>query len=106
MMLSQSRKGFVVLAMLALSVPLAATGQTDQAVPINCATAEGDIRALSSEKKYAQDQVVRNVASVTPAGALLGIVTGTEGKRLEMLSGDYEKKIDERIQAIEETCGL
>ena len=73
--------------------------------PINCSTAEGDIRALNSEKEHAQKQKLRNVASITPAGALFGIVTGTEGERLEMLTGDYEKKIDERIAAIEAKCG-
>ncbi|MEM1362667.1 MAG: hypothetical protein AAGF94_13275 [Pseudomonadota bacterium] len=103
---SLPRTGAIALTLIALSLPLDASAQTETAVPINCATAEGDIRALNSEKKYAQDQVVRNVASVTPAGALVGIVTGTEGKRLEMLSGDYEKKIDERIQAIQDACDL
>ncbi len=74
--------------------------------PINCATAEGDIRALKAEKKHAQDQKLRNVASITPAGALLGIVTGTEGKRLQMLTGEYEKKIDARISETEAQCDV
>ncbi|SLN31090.1 hypothetical protein ROA7450_01374 [Roseovarius albus] len=74
--------------------------------PINCATAEGDIRALKAEKKHAQDQIVRNVASITPAGALLGLITGTEGKRLQMLTGEYEKKIDARIAETESQCNI
>ncbi len=73
--------------------------------PINCSTAEGDIRALNAEKEHAKKQGLLNVAAITPAGALLGLATGTEGKRLEMLTGDYQKKIDERIAAINAKCG-
>lgn len=72
--------------------------------PINCATAEGDIRALMSEKDYAQKQQAKSVLAVTPAGALFGIVTGTEQTRLQVLSGDYEKQIDARIAAIKAQC--
>lgn len=74
--------------------------------PVNCATAEGDLRAIASEKKHAQDQQVESVVSILPAGALLGLVTGTENKRLEMLSGDYVKQLDERAAEIRATCNV
>ncbi|MCV6585343.1 MAG: hypothetical protein OIF47_07395 [Marinibacterium sp.] len=95
-----------VMAMGLCMAGAGVAGADTAAQPINCSTAEGDIRALNSEKKHAQDQKLRNVASITPAGALLGIVTGTEGKRLEMLTGDYEKQIDARIDAIQTKCGI
>lgn len=74
--------------------------------PVNCATAEGDLRAIAAEKKHAQDQQLESVISVTPAGALLGLVTGTEHKRLQMLSGDYVKELDDRAAEIKSTCGV
>lgn len=74
--------------------------------PVNCATAEGDLRAIAAEKKHAQDQQVESVVSILPAGALLGLVTGTEDKRLSMLSGDYVKALDERAAEIKSTCGV
>ncbi len=74
--------------------------------PVNCATAEGDLRAIAAEKKHAQDQQLESVISVTPAGALLGLVTGTEHKRLQMLSGDYVKELDARAAEIKSTCGV
>ncbi|WP_420584091.1 hypothetical protein [Ruegeria sp.] len=74
--------------------------------PVNCATAEGDLRAIAAEKKHAQDQQVESVAALTPAGALLGLVTGTEHKRLSMLSGDYVKALEEREAEIKTKCGL
>ena len=74
--------------------------------PINCATAEGDIRVLNSEKTHVAEQVIKGVTAILPAGAVLGILTGTEGKKLEIATGDYNKKIDKRIADIKSTCGL
>ncbi len=82
----------------------AATGSERH--PVNCATAEGDLRAIASEKKHAEDKQLESVAAITPAGALLGLVTGTEQKRLQMLSGDYIKQLDARAAEIKETCNL
>ena len=82
----------------------AATGSERH--PVNCSTAEGDLRAIASEKKHAEDKQLESIAAITPAGALLGLVTGTEQKRLQMLSGDYIKQLDARAAEIKETCNL
>ncbi len=74
--------------------------------PVNCATAEGDLRAIAAEKKHAEDQQVESVISITPAGALLGLATGTENKRLKMLSGDYVTQLDDRAAEIKSTCNV
>ncbi|MEM1006345.1 MAG: hypothetical protein AAF496_13270 [Pseudomonadota bacterium] len=74
--------------------------------PINCATAEGDLRAIAAEKTHAEDQQVESVTAITPAGALLGLITGTENKKLQMLSGDYVQALDDRSAEIKATCGI
>ncbi|SDW46862.1 hypothetical protein SAMN05444358_101913 [Ruegeria halocynthiae] len=74
--------------------------------PVNCSTAPGDLRAIAAEKKHAEDQQVESVVSILPAGALLGLVTGTENKHLKMLSGDYIKQLDARAAEIKSTCGI
>jgi len=74
--------------------------------PVNCATAEGDLRAIAAERKHAQAQQAESILAITPAGALLGLVAGTEQKRLKMLSGAYIEKLDARAAEIKETCGL
>lgn len=107
------------LAMLsfAISAPLVAVAQTQSAqanddgipaatAPINCATAEGDIRALNGEKDYAKTHRLQEATALVPSGMLLGIVTGTESKKLQMLSPEYTKHIDARIAAIEAKCGI
>ena len=91
--------------LVALSVP-ATADETLKRHPINCATAEGDLRAIAAEKKHAEDKQLESVAAITPAGALLGLVTGTENKRLQMLSGDYIKQLDARSAEIKAKCGV
>ena len=95
--------GLICIGLGVLSQPVIAETKRH---PINCTTAEGDLRAIASEKKHAETQQAESVIAVTPAGALLGLVTGTENKRLKMLSGDYIKELDDRAAQIKSTCGV
>ena len=73
--------------------------------PINCATSEGDIRVLQSEKAHVARQVVAGVTSLVPAGIVMGVVTQTVGTKFRVATGEYNQKIDERITAIKSKCG-
>jgi hypothetical protein len=73
--------------------------------PVNCATAEGDMRVLQSEREHAQKSSAMGITAITPSGALIGLITGTEKRHLQMLNGDYIKHIDEAIARIEQACG-
>ena len=74
--------------------------------PINCATAEGDIRLLQHEKSHVSDQMAAGVTSIVPAAAVVGLITGTEGEKLKIASGDYNRRIDARIAEIKQECGV
>lgn len=95
-----------------LAVALLAAGcamqeqQTMQSLkqPINCATAEGDIRVLQSEKAHAASQIAQGLTALAPAGIVVGVLTGTEGTKLRVAAGDYNTQIDQRIAAIKSTC--
>lgn len=73
---------------------------------INCRTAEGDIRVLQSEKATAVQQLAEGVTAITPAGIVLGAVTGTEGTKAQVATGEYNQMIDQRIAEIRRKCGL
>jgi hypothetical protein len=73
---------------------------------INCATAEGDIRMLQNDKAHVAQQVAMGVTAIAPAGLVLGVVTGTEQTKLQVASGDYNSRIDQRIAEIKRTCRL
>ena len=74
--------------------------------PISCATAEGDLRALQGEKTNAAQQALSGVTAIAPAGIVLGLLTGTEGTKIRVATGDYNKMIDQRIADIKATCGV
>ena len=78
----------------------------DVAQPINCATAEGDIRVLESEKAHVGQEMAAGVYTFVPAAIVYGIATGTEEERLEVAGGEYNEKIDAKISEIKFACGL
>ena len=80
--------------------------QQDEKKPVNCATAEGDIRALKSEKVHATQQLAAGITAIVPIGLVAGVATGTEGTKAQMATGEYNKKLDEKITEIKMQCGL
>ena len=74
--------------------------------PVNCATAEGDLRVLQSEKTHVAQQILEGITSLTPAGAALGILTLTETTKWKVAVGEYNKMIDKRMAEIKAECDL
>jgi hypothetical protein len=73
---------------------------------VNCATADGDIRVLQSERSHVAEQIAMGVTAIYPASLLVGLVTGTEGTKIKVATGEYNKMIDQKIAEIKSTCGL
>ena len=106
------RTGKIVLV-ICLMISLMACASKDQKKveqemkqPINCATAEGDIRVLKHEKAHVTQQIAEGVTSIAPPGIILGEITGTQETKLKVGTGDYNKMIDKRIAEIKEKCGV
>ena len=103
---------FSILTVVAASIVLVA-GCTDTkqikrdlSKQINCAHAEGDIRVLQSEKAHVAKQVLSGITAITPAGAALGIITGTEKAKLQVATGHYNRLLDDKIAEIKTVCRL
>ena len=86
--------------------PITQQEKQDIAKPINCATAEGDIRVLQSEKAHVAQQIANGITAIVPAGAVIGILTGTEGDKMKVASGDYNSMIDKKIAEIKQQCNV
>ena len=78
----------------------------DHPAPVNCATAEGDLRVLQSEKTHVGERIAEGATAIYPAGLILGVVTWTEPTKIEVAIGKYDDKLDERMALIEKTCGI
>lgn len=77
-----------------------------QAQPINCNTAQGDLRMLRHEKAHLAEEVAMGVTAIYPASLVVGVVTGTEKTKLQVATGEYNRMIDEKMAAIQSECGL
>jgi hypothetical protein len=98
----------IVCTMLLLTACVGKEKRVEQGMkqPVNCATAEGDIRTLQHEKAHVTKQIAAGVSAIAPAGAVLGIVTGTEGTKFRVAIGTYNKRIGQRIAEIKRNCGV
>ena len=79
-------------------------GEADAKKPVNCATAEGDIRALQSEKAHASQQLAAGITAIVPISLVVGVATGTEGTKAKVATGDYNKMLDDKITEIKLEC--
>jgi hypothetical protein len=80
--------------------------QQAKTMPVNCATAQGDIAMLQKEKVSAAQQAATGVSTIAPIGAVAGFLTGTEGEKAQVSTGDYNKALDQAIARIKSTCGI
>ncbi|MBW2201886.1 MAG: hypothetical protein JRF71_13815 [Deltaproteobacteria bacterium] len=101
-----------VLICLAFSVTGYAKAKSDKEVmeemkqPINCSTAEGDLRMLEHEKAHVAKQIANGVMAIVPISAVIGIITGHEKIKIKVATGEYNKLIDKRIAEIKAHCGI
>jgi hypothetical protein len=81
-------------------------GEMDAKMPINCPSAEADIRVLKSEKTHASQQLATGVTTIVPIGLFTSAVTGKTGQDVKVATGDYNKMLDKKIAEIQQTCGV
>ncbi len=74
--------------------------------PVNCATARSDVQTLENEKTNVAQQVASGATAIVPVGLVMGILTGTEGTKISVATGEYNKAIDKRIKQIEMECRI
>jgi hypothetical protein len=80
--------------------------QLAKPAPINCATAQGDLRMLQKEKADVAQRILEGVTAVYPASLVIGTVAGIEKTKYQVAIGDYNDMIDKRIAEIKQTCGI
>ncbi len=75
-----------------------------QTMPINCATAPGDLRVLNSEKASTASKIGNGISMVAPIGLVEGLLTRTEKTKYEVTTGEYNKALDTKISQIKAAC--
>ncbi len=94
--------GLVVLSGCAMQEKKEAAAA--QAMPINCASAPGDLRVLNSEKATTASRIGNGISMIAPIGLVEGLVTGTEKTKYQVSTGEYYKALDTKIAQIKAAC--
>jgi hypothetical protein len=92
--------------LIACAGPISKTAKQDMAQAVDCGTAEGDLRVLESEKAHVGKEIANGVLSIAPPALVLGLVTRTEGDKIKVATGQYNKALDKKIAEIKQECGL
>jgi hypothetical protein len=74
--------------------------------PVNCSTAQMDIQALEEDKVSKFTEAASGLSYALPTTIIMGAITGTGGAKYDVGTGDYNRKIDERIDRIRATCKM
>lgn len=103
-------------ALLASCASIEEAKERDEALasPVNCSTAQGDLRILQGEKVHVEEQKAAGSATVAPAAHVIAGVTEysdqeqIEGQQasIQMEVDRYQQAVDEKISKIKATCGL
>jgi hypothetical protein len=88
----------------ACAPPITQEAKQDLQRSIDCTTAQDDIAVLQSEKSNVNQQMLAGVTSMLPTAAVMGLLTGRQQDREEVLTGQYNDMIDQKIDAIRRTC--
>ena len=82
-----------------------AKGKADVKIPINCPSAEADIRVLNSEKVHAKKQAVSGIFSITPIGLFTNAIS-SPSKSVKIHVKEYDKMLDDKIVEIKRVCHI
>lgn len=57
-------------------------------------------------KTTVAEQMAEEVTAVYPVGFLIGVAPLTEGEKIDMAVGDYNRLLDKKIAEIQQKCGV
>ena len=100
----------ILIALLAgCSTPAPAPEKEVQAnlsKSVDCSTAAADIKTLTSEKARTSQEIEAGASSIIPVGAIAHMFGGSEKGTFSIGTGEYNKKLDEKIADIKKQCNI
>jgi len=80
--------------------------QASLAQPIDCSTAQADIKTLTSEKARTAQEIEDGASSIIPVGAVAHLLGGSESESFKIGTGEYNRKLDAKIAEIKKQCDI
>ena len=76
------------------------------AKPVDCSTAQADIKVLAGEKARTAQEIEDGASSIIPIGAVAHIFGRSEKESIEIGTGEYNRKLDDKIKEIKQQCNI
>ena len=97
-----------LLAACGIPAAMEAKAKPYQPPPVNCATAESDLRIMEAEKFRIRARTERGGAPlIAPISLVVGARAGSSsGDKFKITTGEYNDMIDKRMAEIKQKCGL
>jgi hypothetical protein len=80
--------------------------KTELEQPVNCDSAESDLKVLEEEKASVVKQLLSGVRSLMPVAVAAGILMGDYRDRVMVATGKYNSDIETKIAQIKRDCHL
>jgi hypothetical protein len=80
--------------------------QASLAQPIDCSTAQSEIKLLNSEKARTAQEIEDGASSIIPVGAVAHLFGRSEKESFEIGTGEYNRKLDAKIAEIKKQCNI
>ena len=80
--------------------------KADLTRPVNCSTANRDIKVLEDEHASVGKRVLSGVRSVMPISVVAGLLMGDYRDRVNVTTGSYNSDIEAKIAQIKSECDL
>jgi hypothetical protein len=80
--------------------------QASLAQPVDCSTAQADIKTLTGEKARTAQEIEDGASSIIPVGAVAHLLGGSETESFKIGTGEYNRKLDAKIAEIKEKCNI
>ncbi len=72
--------------------------------PVDCQLAQADVAELENAKVSGPKQALTAVQAFTPVGLVTGLLSGTEGDKIDVALGDHNEDLDQKISDIQSQC--
>jgi signal transduction histidine kinase len=95
-----------ILILAAGCAPVSEKAEADMKDPVNCKTAQGDLRVLKAEKANLAKEIGEGVSAIFPIGLVAHLIEGNEGETMEVATGEYDKMLDKKIAEIKTQCNI
>ena len=97
----------ICLALVAgCSAPISKQAQTNLAAPVDCSTAEGDIRTLNAEKAHVSKEIADGATSIIPIGLVAHLLMRDEKDTFKVGFGEYNRALDKKMAEIKKQCNI